>query len=66
MDVKTDIDYCVGNVLVSLPQTMGLSDYLSLVGKLMGMGGYNVRKSPFTRVDELIEYCLSSRGQEVK
>ncbi|WP_243666239.1 hypothetical protein [Vulcanisaeta sp. JCM 16159] len=65
MDIKTDTDYCVGNVLVSLPQSMGLSDYLSLVGKLMGMG-YNVRRSPFTRVDELIEHCLSSRGQEVK
>ncbi|GAB6948302.1 hypothetical protein JCM16161A_24320 [Vulcanisaeta sp. JCM 16161] len=65
MDVKTDSDYCVGNVFVSLPQSMGLSDYLSLIGKLMSMG-YNVRKSPFTRVDDLIEHCLSSRGQEVK
>jgi len=65
MDVKTDADYCVGNVFVSLPQSMGLSDYLSLIGKLMGMG-YNVRRSPFTRVDELIEHCLSSREQEVK
>ncbi|ADN51597.1 hypothetical protein [Vulcanisaeta distributa] len=65
MDVKTDTNYCVSNVFVSLPQSMGLSDYLSLVSKLMGMG-LNVHKSPFTRVDELIEHCLSSREQEVK
>ena len=65
VDIKTDTNYCDSNVFVSLPQSMGLSDYLSLIGKLMSMG-YNVRKSPFTRVDELIEHCLSSRGQEVK
>ena len=65
VDIKTDTNYCDSNVFVSLPQSMGLSDYLSLIGKLMSMG-YNVRKSSFTRVDELIEHCLSSRGQEVK
>lgn len=65
MDVKTDTNYCVSNVFISLPQSMGLSDYLSLVGKLMGMG-YNVHKSPFVRIDELLEYCLLSRGQKVK
>ena len=65
VDIKTDTNYCIGNVFVSLPQTMGLGDYLSLIGKLMSMG-YNVRKSPFTRVDELIEHCLTSRGQEVR
>ena len=65
VDIKTDTNYCDSNIFISLPQSMGLSDYLSLIGKLMSMG-YNVRKSPFTRVDELIEHCLSSRGQEVK
>jgi hypothetical protein len=33
-----------------------MADYLSLVGKLRGLG-YNVRITPFTRVDELIEDC---------
>ncbi|MGC9153902.1 MAG: hypothetical protein ACP5GY_09300, partial [Vulcanisaeta sp.] len=61
INIDTDTNYCIGNVFVSLPQSMGLGDYLSLVGKLMSMG-YNVRKSPFIRVDDLIEHCVGSSG----
>ncbi|MFB6471058.1 MAG: hypothetical protein TU36_007510 [Vulcanisaeta sp. AZ3] len=56
MDVKTDEDYCMGKVYVPLPQSMSLSDYLALVGKLTSMG-YKVYRSPTTRVDELLERC---------
>jgi len=61
INIDTDTNYCIGNVFVSLPQSMGLGDYLSLVSRLMSMG-YNVRKSPFIRVDDLIENCVGSSG----
>ncbi len=65
INVNTDSNYCIGDVFISLPQSMGLGDYLSLTNRLGGMG-YNVHRSSFTRVDELIEWCLLSRGQEMK
>ncbi len=64
MDIGTDANYCVGNTFIALPQSMGLSDYLSLIGKLMSMG-FNVHRAPHTRVDELLEHCSLNRGQEV-
>ncbi|MCG2865455.1 MAG: hypothetical protein RXN89_04765 [Vulcanisaeta sp.] len=56
LNINADMNYCSSNVFVSLPQSMNMADYLSLVGKLRGLG-YNVRITPFTRVDELIEDC---------
>ncbi|WP_069807257.1 hypothetical protein [Vulcanisaeta thermophila] len=56
MDVQVDSDYCGADSFISMPQSMGLSDYLAVIGILRGMG-YTVLKAPFTRVDELVKGC---------
>lgn len=58
MNVQPDANYCNAQSFVAMPQSMSFSDYLMVINQLKNYG-YTVMKSPFTRVDELIEKCTS-------